>query len=58
VFETFGSHRVMFGSDWPVCLVAASYNSVVELAKEYFSKLSTSEQEAFFRKNAERFYKL
>lgn len=58
VLETFGTHRIMFGSDWPVCLVAASYNQVVDLVKDYFLKLSVNEQEAFFRKNAERFYKL
>jgi L-fuconolactonase len=58
VLETFGTHRIMFGSDWPVCLVAASYNQVVDIVKDYFSKLSANEQEAFFKKNAERFYKL
>jgi len=58
VLETFGTHRIMFGSDWPVCLVAASYNQVVDLVKDYFFKLSANEQEAFFQKNAERFYKL
>ena len=58
VLETFGTHRLMFGSDWPVCLVAATYNQVVDLVKDYFSKLSANEQEAFFKKNAERFYKL
>ena len=58
VLETFGTHRIMFGSDWPVCLVAATYNQVVDLVKDYFSKLSENEQEAFFKRNAERFYKL
>jgi L-fuconolactonase len=48
----------MFGSDWPVCLVAASYSEVVDIAKDYFSTLTINEQEAFFGKNAERFYKL
>ena len=58
VFETFGTHRIMFGSDWPVCLVAASYTQVVDIVKDYFSTLSANEQEAFFKSNAERFYKL
>jgi L-fuconolactonase len=58
VLETFGTSRIMFGSDWPVCLVAASYNQVVDIVKDYFSKLSANEQEAIFKKNAERFYKL
>ena len=58
VLETFGTNRLMFGSDWPVCLVAASYNEVVDIAKDYFSTLTVNEQEAFFGENAERFYKL
>ena len=58
VLETFGTNRLMFGSDWPVCLVAASYNEVVDIAKDYFSTLTVNEQEAFFGGNAERFYKL
>lgn len=58
VLESFGTNRIMFGSDWPVCLVAASYKQVVDLVKDYFSKLSATEQESFFKKNVQRFYKL
>jgi len=54
----FGSKRLMFGSDWPVCLVAASYKHVLLIAKEYFSSLSADEQNAFWGGNARRFYKL
>jgi len=58
VIETFGPNRIMYGSDWPVCLVAASYKKVVGIVKEYFSSFSESEQELFFGGNAVRFYNL
>lgn len=58
VFEAFGTNRLMYGSDWPVCLVAASYQQVVGLMETYTSKLSTDEQELFWGGNATRFYNL
>ena len=58
VVESFGPNRIMFGSDWPVCLVAASYGEVVEIVKEFFSSFSEAEQELFFGENANRFYNL
>jgi L-fuconolactonase len=58
VFEAFGTGRVMFGSDWPVCLVAASYERTLELVKDYSSKLSVHEQELFWGANATKFYNL
>jgi L-fuconolactonase len=58
VVEAFGMKRLMFGSDWPVCLVAASYSEVVNLVREYFSSFSTDEQDDFFGGNAMRFYNL
>lgn len=58
IFEAFGSKRVMFGSDWPVCLVAGTYKRVVSLAESYVSSLSADEQGAFWGLNAINFYKL
>ena len=58
VVDTFGSKRIMYGSDWPVCLVAASYKDVMEIVKNYFSSFSINEQEDFFGNNAVRFYNL
>jgi L-fuconolactonase len=58
VVEAFGTDRIMFGSDWPVCLVAASYNEVVTIVEDYFSSFSKDEQEKFFGLNAIKFYKL
>ncbi|HLZ86651.1 MAG TPA: amidohydrolase family protein [Puia sp.] len=58
VVEAFGTDRVLYGSDWPVCLVAASYKQVLDIVKDYFTKFSTDEQAAFFGGNAIKFYKL
>jgi len=58
VFETFGADRVMYGSDWPVCLVAGGYNAMLEIVREYTSALTENEQALFWGGNAERFYKL
>jgi L-fuconolactonase len=58
VVEAFGTGRIMYGSDWPVCLVAATYEQVFQTAKDYFSSFSADEQKAFFEGNATRFYNL
>lgn len=58
VTAAFGTERLMYGSDWPVCLLAASYDKVIDLAKTYFSTFSQSEQQAVFGGNAARFYQL
>lgn len=58
VVEAFGVQRLMFGSDWPVCLVAAEYAQVVNIVKNHFASFSKSEQELIFGTNAVRFYKL
>jgi L-fuconolactonase len=58
VVEAFGTNRIMYGSDWPVCLLAAPYGSVLDIVKEYFSSFSKNEQDNFFGKNACTFYNL
>ena len=58
VVNAFGVNRIMFGSDWPVCLVAASYQQVVEIVAGYFSSFSTDEQAKIFGGNAVEFYHL
>src|SRR5205085_4575193 len=52
VTETFGTKRIMFGSDWPVCLVAASYENVLQIVKNYFFTFSSNEQADVFYNNA------
>lgn len=56
--ELFGAERCMFGSDWPVCLLAASYAEVVELAQEATNALSAAERDAVFRGTAATVYGL
>jgi L-fuconolactonase len=58
VVNSFGTDRILFGSDWPVCLVAASYNEMLDIVKDYFSTFTVSEQEKFFGGNAINFYNL
>lgn len=59
VVEAFGTNRIMYGSDWPVCLVAAdSYGQMMGIVKDYFSTFSTNEQDLFFGGNAADFYRL
>jgi len=58
VIEAFGPNRIMFGSDWPVCLVAASYEQMLGIVGEYFSSFSETEQQMFFGQNAIKFYNL
>ena len=57
-FEAFGPERVMFGSDWPVCLLAAPYDRVLGVIEEYAAALSATERSALFGGNAARFYDL
>ena len=57
-FNAFGAHRLMYGSDWPVCLVAASYKQQLSIVEEYVSKLSVDEKEMVMGGNAIRFYNL
>jgi len=58
VINAFGPDRIMFGSDWPVCMVAASYEEMLGILKNYFSAFSIEEQEQFFGLNATAFYNL
>ena len=56
--ELFGSSRLLFGSDHPVCLLAASYERVLESFRELLKDLSADEQERIFGGNAAEFYRL
>jgi L-fucono-1,5-lactonase len=58
VLEAFGPDRLMFGSDWPVCLLAASYADVVQAAEELTAGLSADERTAVFGGTAIRVYQL
>ena len=56
--ELFGAERMMFGSDYPVCLLAASYDRVLESFQELLHDLSDADRDKIFSTNAQRFYRL
>ncbi len=56
--ENFGPERLMYGSDWPVCLVAGSYHEVLNALEKNLEALSPPEKNAIFGKTAENFYDL
>jgi L-fuconolactonase len=58
VFEAFGPDRIMYGSDWPVCLLAGDYSDQFSVVKKYISRLSESEKQKVLGENAKRFYNL
>jgi L-fuconolactonase len=57
-FESFGPDRLMIGSDWPVCLVAASYANTVEVAKSYVLQNRPECRDRVLGGNAQRFWRL
>jgi L-fuconolactonase len=57
-FESFGPDRLMIGSDWPVCLVAAPYARSVDVVKTYLLGKNPDDREAVLGGNAQRFWRL
>jgi L-fuconolactonase len=55
-FAAFGEDRLMFGSDWPVCQLAADYAQVVDLVGDYAAQFSADAQAKLFGGNAAKFY--
>jgi L-fuconolactonase len=58
VMRNFGTDRVLFGSDWPVCLLGITYQKWLSVLNTYFTNYSSAEKENFFGKNAMKFYDL
>jgi L-fuconolactonase len=58
VFDCFGPDRLIIGSDWPVCTVAASYPYAVGLVKQYLDPCPPDVREKVLGGNARRFYGL
>jgi L-fuconolactonase len=52
VLEAFGPRRLMFGTDWPVCLAASGYARWVDVVRKFASGISAEEQEWLFGKTA------
>lgn len=57
-FEQFGPDRLLFGSDWPVCLVAGNYTQVKTIVEDYVTPWGDEVRAKVFGANAERFYRL
>ncbi|MFF1480806.1 amidohydrolase family protein [Streptomyces sp. NPDC058301] len=58
VLEAFGPGRLMYGSDWPVCLLAASYHEVLDTARALTGDLGPQERAQVFGGTADRVYRL
>lgn len=58
VLNSFGPERILYGSDWPVCLVAGNYGQVKDLVVDFIDTLSPTEKAAIMGDNAITFYNL
>lgn len=58
VWNAFGEDRLLFGSDWPVCLAAASYEDTSSLIYQFFSSFGQEVTQKIFGRNAIQFYDL
>jgi L-fuconolactonase len=58
IFKNFGTHRILFGSDWPVMLLGGHYTQWLGLIKKYTAQFTNQEQQAIFAGNAASFYKI
>lgn len=58
VVDLFGTDRIMYGSDWPVCTLSATYSETYNIVQKYFSNFSNEVQDNFFGMTAQRFYGL
>ncbi len=58
VFKAFGADRLMIGSDWPVCLLAAEYRDVIGIVQNYISEMPFDVQQKILGKNCIEFYGL
>jgi L-fuconolactonase len=57
-FECFGPSRLMIGSDWPVCTVAAPYSRAMDIVKDYLGTYAAEERDAVLGGNAAKFWRL
>jgi L-fuconolactonase len=58
IIKAFGADRLIYGSDWPVCLLAADYHQQYAIYKQYFSDYSEKDIALIFGGNAKRFYQI
>jgi L-fuconolactonase len=58
ILNSFTPSRMMFGSDWPVCLLAATYSQTIDLMEEFTKDFSQTEKESFWSGTVKRSYRL
>jgi L-fuconolactonase len=58
ILKSFTPSRMMFGSDWPVCLLAATYSQTIHLMEELTRQFTKAEQDSFWSGTAKQFYRL
>ena len=58
IFDSFNCNRIVFGSDWPVCLLSGTYESVVDIPTVYMDNSDKNAQRKFWGQNAIEFYEL
>jgi L-fuconolactonase len=57
-FDCFGSDRLMFGSDWPVCTLAASYSRTFDVVNQYLGRYTVQVRDAVLGGNAQQLWNL
>ncbi|PCH76636.1 MAG: amidohydrolase [Flavobacteriaceae bacterium] len=58
IFHVFGIDRIMYGSDWPVCLLSSTYKEQLNIVQNYISIFSIDDQKRIMRDTAVRFYRI
>ena len=58
IFSSFGIDRILYGSDWPVCLLASTYQEQLSIVQSYISTFSVIDKKKIMGSNAIDFYKL
>ena len=58
IFDAFGEERIMYGSDWPVCLLRADYSQVCDIARNFVKEYSATAEEKVFGLNASKLYNI
>ncbi len=58
VVNAFGTDRIMYGSDWPVCRLGGEYDEILDIPKKYFADYSEEDKQKIFRENCIEFYNL
>jgi L-fuconolactonase len=58
IFDSFGPDRILFGSDWPVCTLAAPYKQVTEIVFDYIKQFPNEDRNKVLGINANKVYNL